>query len=160
MLAMPLVLGFGNVLLGDDGAGVRLVERLRAEVEPSVCQCVDGGTMSFALLSYIEATHSMLVVDAANLNLPPGSVALFEGPAMDEFLSKVRRRTVHEVGLMDLLSMARLRASLPKQRALLCIQPALIDWCETLSPRVADALPAALARARELLERWSIPSAA
>jgi hydrogenase maturation protease len=41
MLETPLVLGFGNILLGDDGAGVRLVERLRAELEPGACQCVD-----------------------------------------------------------------------------------------------------------------------
>jgi hydrogenase maturation protease len=155
MSQAPLVLGFGNVLLGDDGAGVQLVERLRSELEPGVCDCIDGGTMSFSLLAYIEAADSMLVVDAAHLNRPPGTVALFEGAAMDEFLSKVRRRTVHEVGLIDLMDMARLRDRLPKQRALLCIQPGLVDWRETLSPPVAEALPEAAGRARALLDRWS-----
>jgi hydrogenase maturation protease len=155
MSQAALVLGFGNVLLGDDGAGVQLVERLRSEVEPGLCDCVDGGTMSFSLLSYIEAAHSMLVLDAAHLNRPPGTVELFEGAQMDEFLSKVRRRTVHEVGLIDLMDMARLRDRLPKQRALLCIQPGLIDWRETLSAPVAEAMPAAAGRARALLDRWS-----
>ena len=135
-----LVLGFGNVLLGDDGAGVQLVERLRIELAVSGHEFIDGGTMSFSLLSYIEATTSLLVIDAAELGRPAGSIALFEGAAMDDFLKSARRRTVHEVGLIDLMDMARLRDCLPGRRALLCIQPGCIDWGETLSPPVADAL--------------------
>ena len=60
-----------------------------------------------------------------------GAIAPFEGAAMDEFLRSTRRRTVHEVGLIDLLDMARLRDCLPPRRALLCIQPGRIDWSET-----------------------------
>jgi hydrogenase maturation protease len=149
------VLGFGNVLLGDDGAGVRVVEALRLQCAASECDCIDGGTMSFNLLPYVEAAHAMLVVDAADLRAPPGTVVLFEGAAMDEFLQGARRRTVHEIGLMDLLDMARLQASLPPQRALLCIQPGPIGWNEALSAPVAAALAAAVRLAAAQLERWS-----
>jgi hydrogenase maturation protease len=156
LVASPaLVLGFGNVLLSDDGAGIRLVERLRSELGPNAALFVDGGTLSFSLLSYVEATDSMLVVDAADLESAPGAVRLFEGAAMDEFLKSARRRTVHEVGLIDLLDMARLQGCLPSRRALLCIQPGLIDWCETLSASVAEALPEATRQARALLHRWT-----
>ena len=150
-----LVLGFGNVLLSDDGAGVRLVERLRCELGPNAAQFVDAGTLSFSLLSYVEATDSMLVIDAADLESAPGAVRLFEGAAMDKFLKSARRRTVHEVGLIDLLDMARLQDCLPGRRALLCIQPGLIDWRETLSAPVALALPEATRQARALLHRWT-----
>lgn len=150
-----LVLGFGNVLLSDDGAGVQLVERLRSELGPNAAEFVDGGTLSFSLLSYVEATDSMLVIDAADLNSAPGTIELFEGAAMDEFLKSSRRRTVHEVGLIDLLDMARLQDCLPSQRALLCIQPGRIDWCETLSAPVAEALPEAARQARGTLHRWN-----
>ena len=149
-----LILGLGNILLGDDGAGVQLIERLRTELPDSACEFVDGGTMSFSLLSYVEATNSMLVIDAAELDRAPGTIALFEGSAMDDFLKSTRRRTVHEVGLIDLLDMARLEDSLPGQRALLCIQPGTIDWGETLSPAVVEALSRAVDEARELLDRW------
>jgi hydrogenase maturation protease len=152
----PLVLGFGNVLLGDDGAGVRLIERLQSDQDLNACEFVDGGTMSFSLLSYVEVAHSILVADAAELDGPPGTIALYEGAEMDYFLKRVRRRTVHEVGLVDLLDMARLRECLPEQRALLCIQPGLIDWSDTLSSAVAEAMPAAARQARTLLDRWSI----
>jgi hydrogenase maturation protease len=150
-----LVLGFGNVLLSDDGAGVRLIERLRSEPDTDA-EFVDGGTLSFSLLPYVEAADSMLVIDAADLNSAPGSIGHFEGAAMDDFLKSSRRRTVHEVGLIDLLDMARLHDCLPQRRALLCIQPARIDWCETLSSPVAEALPEAARLARTTLRRWQI----
>jgi hydrogenase maturation protease len=152
--AIPLVLGFGNILLGDDGAGVHLVAQLRVELGDHAAQFIDGGTMSFSLLNYVEAADSMLVVDAADTNGPPGSISVLEGAAMDEFLKTTRRRTVHEVGLIDLLDMARLHGCLPGRRALLCIQPLRIDWSETLSAPVSKALPEAALQARATLLRW------
>jgi hydrogenase maturation protease len=154
MQECPLVMGFGNVLLRDDGAGVQLMQRLRSELTSSPCEFVDAGTMSFSLLSYVESTNSMLVLDAAELAAPPGTIVLLEGSAMDNFLKSVRRRTVHEVGLIDLLDMARMEDSLPKRRALLCVQPGEIHWGETLSPAVTAALPRALEMACDLLGRW------
>jgi hydrogenase maturation protease len=152
---LPLVLGFGNVLLGDDGAGVRLALRLRAELGPEAARFVDGGTLSFTLLGAVESTDALLVIDAAELQGAPGAMALFEDEAMDRFLSGARRRTVHEVGLIDVLDMARLRDCLPRRRALLCLQPAVIDWTEALSPPLDAAMPEAARQARGLLRRWS-----
>ena len=154
--AAALILGFGNTLLGDDGAGVQLVERLRMQLRGSACEFVDGGTMSFSLLSHVETAHALLVIDAAELGEPAGFSVLFEGQAMDGFLKRARRRTVHEVGLVDLLDMARLRDCLPHRRALLCIQPASIDWSESLSPPVETGLTGAALLARALLSRWTV----
>jgi hydrogenase maturation protease len=151
----PLVLGLGNVLLGDDGAGVRVVERLRALSANAECECIDGANMSFNLLPYVQAAHAMLVVDAADLREPPGTLVLFGGAAMDEFLHGARPRTMHEIGLMDLIDMARLEACLPPQRALLCVQPGTIGWTHALSAPVAAALPAAVQLAAAQLKRWS-----
>jgi len=148
------VLGFGNVLLGDDGAGVKLMERVRCELGAEAAQFVDGGTLSFSLLPYIEATASMLVIDAANIDGEPGALALYEGRAMDGFLKSTRRRTVHEVGLIDLMDMARVRDCLPDRRALLCIQPLRIEWSAALSDTVSSVLPEAVRQAVALLQRW------
>ncbi|MGA9027191.1 MAG: HyaD/HybD family hydrogenase maturation endopeptidase [Steroidobacteraceae bacterium] len=152
-----LVLGFGNVLLGDDGAGVRLVERLCRNLGPGAAQFVDGGTLSFSLLSHVGAADSMLLIDAANLHRPAGTVEVFEGAVMDEFLLSTRRRSVHEVGLIDLLDTARLLGCLPPRRALLCIQPLRIDWCDALSAPVDAAFPGALERAKAILDAWKLP---
>jgi len=152
--ASSLVLGFGNVLLCDDGAGVQLLDRVRSELGEVAAHFIDAGTLSFSLLPYMEAAHSMLVFDAANIGGAPGTIRLFEGTAMDRFLTSTRRRSVHEVGLIDLLDMARLQDCLPHRRALLCIQPERIEWSETLSVPVAEALPEAVRQASALLRRW------
>jgi len=153
---MPVVLGFGNVLLRDDGAGVQLTELLRVALGAAAGVFVDGGTMSFSLLPYIEETDALLVIDAADLRSAPGTLALFEGAEMDSFLRIARRRSVHEIGLIDLLDMARLQGCLPSRRALLCVQPDRIDWGEELSPSVAEVLPRAARQATELLQRWTL----
>jgi hydrogenase maturation protease len=150
-LSTALVLGFGNVLLGDDGAGVRVMERLRSHVD---AECIDGGTLSFTLLGFVETAASMLIIDAANIGRPPGALAMFQGVAMDDFLTSGRRRTVHEVGLIDLLDMARLSGCLPERRALLCLQPAHIDWSTSLSIPVERSLGEATSQAKALLEQW------
>jgi hydrogenase maturation protease len=155
--SLPLVLGFGNLLLRDDGAGVRLMSQLRAGPGAAIAQYIDAGTMSFSLLPYIEAAGALLVIDAADVSGTPGAVRLFEGILMDAFLQGGRRRTVHEVGITDLLDMARLRGCLPQRRALLCVQPGCIDWGEALSPAVAGALPAAAQVAHALLQGWAAP---
>ncbi len=149
-----LVIGFGNILLSDDGAGVQLVEKLRTDLGPGAAEFIDAGTLSFSLLSYLVARDAMLVIDAADLNAAPGTIGLFEGALMDEFLKSSRRRSVHEVGLIDLLDMARLQDCLPLRRALLCIQPQRIEWCETLSAPVAAALTGAARMAEATLRRW------
>jgi len=153
---IALVLGFGNVLLSDDGAGVRLLELLRTQAGPGAADFVDGGTLGFSLLPYFEATDSLLVIDAAELGTAAGGIGLFEDEAMDGFLRSTRRRTVHEVGLIDLLDMARLEGCLPRRRALLCIQPCRIDWSDALSVPVAQVLPEAARQALELLRRWAV----
>ena len=150
----PLVLGLGNVLLRDDGTGVRLTMSLQMAMGSHAATFIDGGTMSFSLLPYVEATDAMLVIDAADLREPPGTIGLYEGAEMDRFLRILRPRTVHEIGLIDLMDMARLQGCLPKQRALLCLQPDRIDWGEELSSSVAAALPEAQRRAAGLLQRW------
>jgi hydrogenase maturation protease len=116
---------------------------------------VDGGTLSFTLAQTIEDTDRLIVVDAADLGSAPGTVRVFEGVAMDDFLGGSRKRSVHEVGLIDLMAIALLADRLPARRALVAIQPALVDWSEEPSPPVALAIPGACAATRELIARWS-----
>ena len=150
-----LILGIGNTLLGDEGAGVHALGRIRELLadEPGV-DLLDGGTLSFTLLPTLEAYPRLIVLDSAQLEAPAGTVACFEGPAMDEFLGRPRR-SVHEVGLCDLMVMARLTGRFPEHRALIGIQPQCIDWSETCSPPVAAALEEASQRAVACVRRWN-----
>jgi len=148
------VLGIGNILLGDDGAGIVVAESLRDELDAWGIDVVDGGTLSHSLLPIIEDCEGLVAIDAAQLHARPGTVKVFDGVAMDEYLLKRRSGTVHEVGLADLLDMARLRDALPGQRALVAVQPGRIGWGSELSPDVGRAIPAAAGEVRRLLEAW------
>ncbi len=149
-----VVLGIGNSLLGDDGVGIHAVARLRSEPGENDVTLIDGGTLNFTLLEYIEGAGGLVVIDAAELAAEPGSVSVFEDAAMDSFVSRSGRRSVHEVGLTDLLSMAALRNRLPKHRALVSVQPQQLDWSENLSPPVARGLVEACAQTRRLVAGW------
>lgn len=150
-----LVLGIGNTLLADDGVGVRVIESLRGDSAMARLTLIDGGTLSFSLLSHLEDASAMLVVDAADFEAAAGTVRVFENEEMDRFIGRTRGRSVHEVGLADVMDMARLHGCLPPQRALVCVQPARIDWGEELSPAVQAATAYACGQVRALLSRWA-----
>jgi hydrogenase maturation protease len=150
-----VVLGVGNTLLADEGAGIHVINRLQSNGGwNDDTEFVDGGTLSFTLAQTIEDANRLIVIDAAELGAAPGTVRVYEGEAMDAFLGGNRKRSVHEVGLLDLMAIALLAGRLPARRALIAIQPAMVDWSEQPSERVASAIPEACDAARQLIESW------
>lgn len=150
-----MVLGIGNTLLQDEGVGIHAMRQLELDsADLAEVEFIDGGTLSFSLAGPIAETDCLLVIDAAELGAAPGQVELFSGAGMDIFLGANRKRSVHEVGLLDLLAVTHLTGDLPVKRALIGIQPETLDWGETLSPAVMAALPTVCARAREQIQAW------
>lgn len=150
-----LVLGLGNTLLGDEGVGVRVVEQLVEQGARPGVEWMDGGTLSFTLAGPIAEADQLIVVDAANLQGKSGDLQTFVDEEMDRFISSGKMSSVHEVSLMDLLSITALSADLPTPRALVGIQPLEVDWSESLSPPVTAALPAAVEAVLNLLQEWN-----
>lgn len=155
MKSKTLVLGLGNTLLGDEGAGVYAVRNLQQRhPELADVEFLDGGTLSFTLAGPIEDADNLIVIDATQLKQQPGAVRLFEGEDMDRFLGSNRKSSVHEVSLMDLMAIAHLVDSLPERRALIGIQPEYLDWADAPTEAVARAIPVACDLAMSLVERW------
>ncbi len=151
-----LVLGIGNTLLTDEGVGIVAMRELEAHFSTREdMEFLDGGTLSFTLAVPISECSALLVIDAAELGAAPGSVRSFEGMEMDRFLGENRKSSVHEVGLLDLMSVSRLTGHWPERRALIGIQPASMDWGEALTPAVAAALPEICATASEIIGRFA-----
>ncbi len=151
-----LILGIGNTLLSDEGIGVHVLTALAPSLpdDPDIT-LLDGGTLSFTLAGPIEEADALIVIDAANLKSRAGDWRLFEGDAMDAFLMSNRKASVHEVGLTDLRAIAMLAGHWPERRALLAIQPRVVDWGELPTPEVAAAIPPVCAAIQELLQRWN-----
>jgi hydrogenase maturation protease len=150
-----LVLGIGNTLLSDEGAGVHAVRQLQASAAGGAgIDYMDGGTLSFTLAGPIEESDAVVIIDAADFGAAAGTVRVFEGAAMDDFLGTERKRSVHEVGLRDLMAVAALAGHLPERRALIGIQPLELGWGDAPSPRVAEGISRACAHALEIIQRW------
>jgi hydrogenase maturation protease len=96
----------------------------------------------------------VLVVDAAELGEPGGTVRLLDRHALADHVGRGGRMSAHEAGLVDLLTLARLDGWTPARLALLGIQPQLIDWGEQLSEPVARSLPAACRAAVQTVLAW------
>jgi len=149
-----LVLGLGNTLLGDEGVGVRVIELLAQQGDRPGVEWMDGGTLSFTLAGPIAEADHLIVVDAANLQGKSGDLQVFLNEEMDHFIGSGKMSSVHEVSLVDLLSITALSADLPSPRALIGIQPLQVDWSESLSPEVEAALPGAVEAVQQLLQEW------
>jgi hydrogenase maturation protease len=135
-----LVLGLGNLLCGDDGAGVAavelLLERFHAPADASV---LDGGTLGLSLLPHVEDARAAILVDAVRADAPPGSVVRLEGA--DVSLAARERLSVHQIGVADLLGGAHLVGRLPGRLVLLGVVPESIELRYGRSASVEAALP-------------------
>ena len=153
-----LVLGLGNVLLSDDGVGVHVIRALAARHpehrfrHPVLFR--DGGTLGLSLLPEIGASEALVVVDAARFGGEAGEVRRFEGEAMDAQLG-VRRGSAHEIALCDLMGASRLCESLPRNRALVGIEPGCTQWGLEPTPDVASSISRACDAIEDILQRWS-----
>ncbi|MBE9567048.1 MAG: HyaD/HybD family hydrogenase maturation endopeptidase [Proteobacteria bacterium] len=161
-----LILGIGNTLLTDEGAGIHALNHLqsacsdiwpdmRPDTHPDTpnLNFIDGGTLSFTLAVWIEDCTDLIVFDATELSLPAGTVSTFVGTEMDNFLGTTKR-SAHEVGLIDLMDIARLTGHLPERRALIGIQPDKMTWGMEPTAAVQNALDEAVAEAVKLIKQW------
>lgn len=151
-----LVLGVGNILLSDEGAGVHAMRLLERQHDLPDTRFIDAGTLSFTLASDIAATDFLIVFDAAQIGTQPGGIAVLQDEEVDAFLSS-GRCSVHEVGFADLMDIARLEGYLPEHYALIGIQPGSLGWGDAPSDAVRRALPRAAANAAALLRKWREP---
>ena len=149
-----LVLGLGNVLLGDDGLGAAAVARLEREyhVPPGV-HLEDGGTLGLSLLGLLSDADCLILVDAVRADSPPGTLIRLDGADVSDAVRD--RLSPHQVGVADLLDAARLIDSYPRTVTLLGLVPDCIDLSVVRSSVVDQRLDELVAViVREVQEPW------
>jgi hydrogenase maturation protease len=134
-----LVLGVGNLLLQDEGGGVRAVELFeqRFETPPGV-ECLDGGTSGIELLHHIEGRDCLIILDVVKGGNPPGTVVRLEA---EEVPATFRKKiSPHQLGLADLLAAATLSGKMPAKVVLLGIEPKTLDTGLEMSAEVEGCM--------------------
>lgn len=150
-----LVLGIGNLLWSDEGFGVRAVQALHSSwrFRPEVT-LLDGGTQGFNLLSFVQAADRMIVFDALDFGLPPGTLKVVGGDRIPRFLC-VRKLSLHQTGFQEVLGMAQLNGRLPEEWLVIGVQPeSMEDYGGSLRPAVQAQILPAHRIALDLLKVW------
>jgi hydrogenase maturation protease len=134
-----LVLGAGNILLSDEGIGVRVVEALQERYQvPETVEMLDGGTCGMDLLDVIAGRDHLIIVDAVNTGSPPGTlVRLHDGQIPAVFRTK---SSPHQLGLQDVLALLGLLETAPRHVTVIGVQPASLDIGLVLTPTIAARL--------------------
>ena len=150
-----LILGLGNILLQDEGLGVRAAERLAARYRlPPDVQLMDGGVMGLDLLPHLEGVTHLLITDAVQTGRPPGSLVRLEGEAIPMALSL--KMSMHQVGLQELLALAGFQGNLPEHVVLWGLEPASLEWSLELSTPIATQIGALVDAAVGELRTWGV----
>lgn len=155
-MAETLVLGLGNILLRDEGVGVRAIERLLARYDfPEEVRVMDGGTLGLDLLPYLEEASRLLVVDAVQARKAPGTLVRLVGDEVPVFLD-VSKVSAHQEGLQDLLAVATLKGYLPGEVVFWGAQIESLGVGLELSPAVAAQVDTLGEKVLAELARWDI----
>ncbi len=151
-----LVLGIGNVLWADEGFGVRAVEAFHAAYAlPATVELLDGGTQGMNLLEPVVSHGAVLVFDAIDFGLEPGSLRVLRGREVPAWAGT--KMSLHQQSFQELLAIADLQGRFPPKLTLIGVQPErLADFGGSLSECVRERLPLAVELAALELAGWGL----
>ncbi len=143
-----LVLGIGNLLMGDEGVGVHAIREMEKTTVPEHVSLLDGGTGGFHLLSLFQEYDPIIVIDATMDQKPEGDVQLRRPRFASEF---PRTLSAHDIGLRDLLESATLLGPLPRLFLVTVSIKDLQTMSTELSPKIRSSLPAVVETVKSIL---------
>ncbi|MDO5604714.1 MAG: HyaD/HybD family hydrogenase maturation endopeptidase [Paracoccus sp. (in: a-proteobacteria)] len=152
-----LVLGIGNLLWADEGFGVRCIEAFAdAHAVPDHVRLLDGGTQGLYLLPFLEDADAMIVFDAVDYGLPPGTLKVVRDDDVPSFMG-AKKMSLHQTGFQDVIATATLMGYPPAHMVLIGCQPQEIeDFGGSLRDVVAAQITPALDIARQVLAEWGV----
>lgn len=152
-----LLLGIGNLLWADEGFGVRVIETLLKNYTfPDNVTVLDGGTQGMYLVQHIQECEILIVFDAIDFALPPGSLKLIYNDDVPNFMG-AKKMSLHQTGFQEVLAMAQMLGQYPKHLLLIGVQPVeLDDYGGSLRPQVKAQIQPAIDCALQYLEKFAI----
>lgn len=150
-----MLLGLGNLLLGDEGLGVHVVRRLATgyHCEPPIT-LIDGGTAGLELLPLFRDHARILMIDALDSDRPPGTVSLIRDQDIRRAIEV--KLTLHHLGLAEVLALLELLDERPAELVLIGVAPQRLALDLELSPGITAAIPAVIAAVQAVLTGWGV----
>jgi len=146
----------GNILLEDEGLGIRALEALQRDYAlPEGVETLDGGTTGMGLLDDIAGRDCLLVLDAVQTGEPPGTLVEMRGDRVPVYFGI--RVTPHQLGLADVLATLELSGERPREVTVLGLVPASLEMSLELSPLIGERLNLLVQAAVSELARLGYP---
>ena len=142
-----VVVGVGNILLGDEGFGVRVVEELRKHKLPENVEVYDGATLGLQILNFLDGADFAIIVDAVRAKGEPGQLFVFE-------IGEARQRpmlSMHDLDLVKAIEIGKFAYNLPKKIVVVGVEPERIEESLEISEKVKRAIPKAIEVVLELI---------
>ncbi len=153
-----VVVGVGNTIRSDDGAGIHALKKLQKDSRlPDGVTFIDGGTYGIDLLAYLYDSSHLLLLDAVDVGEPAGTLVHM---TQEQLTGLPCGGSVHQLGVADLLATLPLVSETAREIVLLGVQPVSTDWGTELSAPVATALEELVEMAIKQLLLWSQETAA
>lgn len=143
-----LILGLGNVLLNDEGIGVKVIEEMQNIELPSHVDLLDGGTGGFVLLSLFHEYKRIIIIDAALTNNPPGAISVLEPKYASDFPKSL---STHELGMKDMIESAILLGKVPKLHLVAITINPKQDMDMKVSNEMLDLIPRIISTVLDLI---------
>jgi hydrogenase maturation protease len=145
-----LILGIGNYLMGDEGIGVHVANRIQCGKIFEGISVVDGGTGGFHLLSYFENYDHVILIDATLDGNTPGTIRLIKPKFAKDFPPAM---STHDIGLKDMVSALQLLDKMPDIDLFVVSIESIQQQGIELTPEIEKIVPEVIKRIRKLLQK-------
>ena len=150
-----LILGIGNVLMGDEGIGVHTIRELENKSLPSNVVLLDGGTGGFHLMSYFQEYKKIIMIDATMDKKPEGTVSVIKPKFASDFPKSL---SAHDIGLKDMIESIAIIDKLPDIFLITVTITEIRSMYMELSEKVQKSIPEVIKKIEELLDQINKPS--
>ncbi|MGC8817369.1 MAG: hydrogenase maturation protease [Candidatus Hadarchaeum sp.] len=151
MVERKLIVGLGNILLKDEGVGMRCVEFLRNRGLGRDVKIVDGATLGVDLLEEIKGFDRVVLVDAVDMGKEPGYIASFRAEELLMIADEIKF-SLHEFNLVDVIKLGKQLGHDLSNVKIVGIQPKEVGWGDRLSNIIEEKLPELAVRVLSELE--------
>jgi len=144
-----LILGIGNILMGDEGVGVHTIKALEQNSFFEEIDLLDGGTGGFHLMAYFQEYHNIIMIDATMDKKRAGTVSVIEPKFASDFPKSL---SAHDIGLKDMIESITILGKLPKIYLITVTIDSIQSMHMELSTEVKNAIPKVIDNIKELIE--------
>lgn len=147
-----VVVGVGSVVRTDDGIGPRVIEKLQEHELPKSVDLRSGDISGLDLLKYLPGYKRVIIIDAADMKEPPGSIKVF---SLDQIkLSSFSNvQSTHGMALLETLTLADQLDDITDEIYIIGIQPVTVSHGLALSPLLKSKIPCIIECVKKVVKR-------